>query len=102
MAIFGRLILAAAATAAVLCVAVPANASQYGDAPWCAMMNEGNGEVVWDCEYQTNEECVPHVIAGNRGFCNMNPYYRGPIAAAAPRPLHRHHHHHHYRHYRRH
>jgi hypothetical protein len=22
--------------------------------------------------------CVQEVIAGNRGFCSPNPYYRGP------------------------
>ena len=24
------------------------------------------------------EMCVQEVIAGNRGFCSPNPYYRGP------------------------
>jgi hypothetical protein len=23
--------------------------------------------------------CVQEVIAGNRGFCSPNPYYRGPV-----------------------
>ncbi len=39
------------------------------------MVEIGNGEVEWDCEYQTVEQCVPNVLAGNRGFCNNNPYY---------------------------
>jgi hypothetical protein len=44
----------------------------YGDAPWCAVINL-KGDVYWDCQYRTVEECVPNVIAGNRGFCNLNP-----------------------------
>jgi hypothetical protein len=45
----------------------------YGDAPWCAVINFGRG-VYWDCQYQTEEQCAPNVIAGNRGFCNLNPW----------------------------
>jgi len=30
---------------------------------------------------RTLEQCVSLIIAGNRGFCNPNPYYRGPEAA---------------------
>ena len=45
----------------------------FGDAPWCAVVNIGAGDVYWDCQYRTIEECVPNVIAGNRGFCNLNP-----------------------------
>ena len=29
----------------------------------------------WDCEYGSIETCRPNVIAGNRGFCQLNPYY---------------------------
>ena len=46
----------------------------FGDAPWCAVVNIGAGDVYWDCQYLTIEECVPNVIAGNRGFCNLNPW----------------------------
>ena len=56
-----------------------------GDAPWCAVINLGMGDLTWDCRFRTVEECVPNVIAGNRGFCNVNPYGPGP-AAAAPVP----------------
>ena len=45
----------------------------YGDAPWCAVINL-KGDVYWDCQYRTVEECVPTVISGNRGFCNLNPW----------------------------
>ena len=46
----------------------------YGDAPWCAVITIGSGDVYWDCQYYSVEECRPNVIAGNRGFCNLNPW----------------------------
>jgi hypothetical protein len=46
----------------------------------------------WDCRYRTVEECVPNVIAGNRGFCNLNPYGPGPSAVAVPVKRHYKHH----------
>lgn len=47
------------------------------EAPWCAVVNTGRN-VQWDCSYASMEACQPNVIAGNRGFCNPNPYYGGP------------------------
>ena len=29
----------------------------------------------WDCQYNSLEECVPNVLSGNRGFCNVNPAF---------------------------
>ena len=55
----------------------------YGDAPWCAVISLGTGQVTWECYYRTVEECRPNVLAGNRGFCNLNPYGPGPAYAAA-------------------
>jgi Protein of unknown function (DUF3551) len=52
---------------------------QAHEAPWCAVVNLGNGNVHWFCQYATIESCVPNVLAGNRGFCNQNPAYNGPI-----------------------
>jgi hypothetical protein len=46
------------------------------EAPWCAVLNMGNGDAYWDCQYYSLQECVPNVLAGNRGFCNPNPRYR--------------------------
>ena len=63
---------AGAATAAFGFNAQPSWA--FGDAPWCAVLNLGTGTVYWDCQYRTVEECVPNVLAGNRGFCNLNPW----------------------------
>ena len=60
---------AALASAAFSCH--PTNAAE---APWCAVTNTGL-DVHWDCHYQSVEQCYPAVIAGNRGFCNHNPYF---------------------------
>jgi hypothetical protein len=80
--------IASAIVASAMSFDVPAGHA-FGDAPWCALIEIGNGEVYSDCQYRTVEECVPHVLAGNRGFCNVNPYGPGPsAAAAAPRSRH--------------
>jgi hypothetical protein len=56
---------------------VPASrASTYGNAPWCAVVDQGAGNIMWECLYQTIAECRPNVLAGNRGFCQHNPYYQ--------------------------
>lgn len=62
-----------------------AHAGSFGNAPWCAVQDLGAGDVVWDCEFRTVEQCVPQVIAGNRGFCNVNPSFVPPVSAT---PLH--------------
>jgi hypothetical protein len=84
----GRLTIAVAAVAAALCLQVsPSQAQYYGDAPWCAVLEVGTGAVSWHCYYRTVEECVPNVLAGNRGSCNLNPYFvasRGPATLARP------------------
>lgn len=46
-------------------------------APWCAVIDMGTGDVHWDCHYSSIEECRPTILAGNRGFCNPNPYWIG-------------------------
>lgn len=71
-----RILMATAAVLAVISFAGrPAQA--YGDAPWCAVYNIGWGAVHWECEYWSIEACRPHILAGNRGFCNPNPRYHG-------------------------
>jgi hypothetical protein len=89
--------LAAATLAAVIAgglgFSVPAGqAGTIGNAPWCAVQNLGAGDVVWDCEFLTIQQCKPQVIAGNGGFCNMNPAW--PPYSFNPPPLHHHRHHH--------
>lgn len=68
------LILVAMAAAMLLDVRV----SQAYEGPWCAGTNRGGGTFVYNCSMRTLEECIPEVIAGNRGFCSPNPNYRGP------------------------
>jgi Protein of unknown function (DUF3551) len=81
---------AAALTAAMLGTA-PARAQSFGEAPWCAVINMGTGTVVWDCEYQSIEQCQPEVLAGNRGFCNPNPRWTPPPYGAPSRHRRKHH-----------
>jgi hypothetical protein len=86
-----RVLFAIAALLAVTSLgARPAHAR--AEKPWCAVYTLGFGSVQWDCEYDSIETCRPNVIAGNRGFCNPNPYYRAPQRRAVRR---------HYRRYRR-
>jgi len=82
-----RLLLSLAAFMAVLSVDVRPVQAQVGHAPWCAVVSLGEGAIYWDCRYRTIEECVPNVLAGNRGFCNHNPYWEPP--AVRPRAHHR-------------
>ena len=78
-----RLMLAVTAFAAAICFDIPASRAS-GDAPWCAVIDIGTGVVVWDCHYYSVEECVPNVLAGNRGFCNHNPAWYAPKTVAHP------------------
>ena len=84
-----RIVRAVAGAAALLFLVIPSSQAGYGDAPWCAVINIGAGDVYWDCQYRTFEACWPNVIAGNRGFCNVNPTY-SPAAAAPAKHYTRH------------
>jgi hypothetical protein len=82
-----RLTIVIATLAAAMCFEVPSSQAQYyGDAPWCAVENVGTGNMVWYCYYKTVQECVPNVLAGNRGFCNVNPYWTASQAPNAVTP----------------
>jgi len=50
----------------------PHAAHASGDGPWCAITQVGGGDGQWDCQYETVDECVPHILAGNRGNCSPN------------------------------
>jgi len=94
-----RVALLIAAAAALICLNVsPSHAQYFGDAPWCAVVAMGTGGVHWDCEYPTVEACVPNVLAGNRGFCGLNPYYTGVRQGTAPMMHHPRHQNHKYSH----
>jgi len=68
-----RIIFAAVALAFLMVCLQPA-AADYDEAPWCAVVGMGKG-VYWDCQYRSFEACQPNVLAGNRGWCNPNPYF---------------------------
>lgn len=87
-----RIVCAFAGAAALLFATIPSSWALSGDAPWCAVVEVGAGEVEWDCHYQTVEQCAPNVVAGNRGFCNLNPYYVPPAVRGRGKPYARHHH----------
>ena len=70
-----RILLAAAVLAGA--AALAPRPAQAAEAPWCAVVGLGPGDVYWDCQYQTFDACVPNIIGGNRGFCNENPRYTG-------------------------
>jgi hypothetical protein len=81
-----RIALPIAAFALISCADVsPSFAQTYGHAPWCAVMETGSGSYQRECEYYSVEDCAPNVIAGNRGFCQPNPYYRAAPAQYPPR-----------------
>lgn len=83
-----RILLAAGLCAAVSIAALtagPRPASAYGDAPWCAVMSLGWGDVATQCSYWSIEECLPYVLGGNRGFCERNPEFRGPLERSGRR-----------------
>ena len=74
---------AAALAAAVISFDIPAgHAAGWRENPWCAVIDYGDGGVTWECNYRTFEECYPNVLAGNKGFCNLNP--AGPGSQGAP------------------
>ena len=64
-------------TAVAVAMLFDLHASRAYQGPWCAVQNIGHA-VVYNCSMRTLEMCTQEVIAGNRGFCSPNPYYRGP------------------------
>ena len=76
--------------AVIAVVSVNARPAAAVEAPWCALISLGPGAVYEDCQYWTFEACRPTVLAGNRGFCNPNPRYVGPVPGTK-KTRHRHH-----------
>jgi len=66
---------AAGLAVALLSLATPAHAATWGHAKWCAVTNDGGDRLSWECVFDTAEECQPFILAGNRGFCALNPYW---------------------------
>jgi hypothetical protein len=65
-----RMIFVAVVTLAV--VVFDLQPAKAYEAPWCAVTKDGDH---WDCQYRSSEDCRPNVVAGNRGWCNPNPYF---------------------------
>jgi hypothetical protein len=78
--------LVVAAVAAFGLQGLPSQAQPRPEAPWCAVVNMGTGDIHWDCQYATFQDCVPNVLAGNRGFCNVNPYWQAQHPGQVPPP----------------
>lgn len=77
---------------AIAAVSFDARGARAAEGPWCANINLGTGNVYEDCEYYSFEACRPVILAGNRGFCNLNPRWVGPAprrscASKASRPV---------------
>jgi hypothetical protein len=68
----------AIAALVIAAVSFNAGASRAAEGPWCANINIGTGNVYEDCQYWSVEACRANVLAGNRGFCNLNPRWAGP------------------------
>jgi hypothetical protein len=71
---FAAAALAAAVAAAFFCAATLGRAATWGHAKWCAVTNDG-GTLMWECVFDTADECQPFILAGNRGYCSLNPYW---------------------------
>ena len=70
-----RIIFAVAAVCTFGSLAFGLQPAKAKEAPWCAVTSGGEGDMHWDCQYRSIEECRPNVLAGNRGWCNPNPYF---------------------------
>ncbi len=76
--------LAIPAALAMLMSPTGASAQFYGPGRWCAVVAKGEGHAVWDCSYASVEQCRPNVIAGDRGFCNLNPSFASSEPSYGP------------------
>ena len=77
-----RSTLACAVLAAAVLFGVSAAQAYTGKGPWCAVVNTGFNSLSEDCSFGSFEACRGQVIAGNRGFCNPNSRYTGPMEPA--------------------
>jgi Protein of unknown function (DUF3551) len=66
------------AAAVIAFLSADARPVHAAEGPWCANISLGTGSVYEDCQYSSFEACRPNVLAGNRGFCNVNPRWAGP------------------------
>jgi len=62
--------LAVTVSAATLYFNIPVSRA-FADAPWCAVTDGGTGNMYWDCQYRSIEECRPNVLVWNIGFLRL-------------------------------
>jgi hypothetical protein len=63
------------AAAALAMATMPSHAATWGHAKWCAVTDNGAGDISWECVYDSAAECQPFIVGGSRGFCALNPYW---------------------------
>jgi hypothetical protein len=65
------------AAAALASVSFSLGHAEGAEAPWCAVISLGTGDVHYDCQYNSFDDCYRRgsILAGNRGFCSPSPYY---------------------------
>ena len=73
------------AIAAIIGATLPATGSSPvpGEGPWCALVASGRS-VKQTCHFKDFESCRAEIQGGNRGFCNHNPRWTGPVADGQP------------------
>jgi hypothetical protein len=79
------LIAGALAAAAVLGNAPPAEAQvpRY-EAPWCAVIPQGEDGVSERCDMRSFEMCRQEILGENSAYCIQNPHYKGASQRSAP------------------
>ena len=78
-AVMGIMLIVMAVAAGTL---LDPRASQAREGPWCALSEIGGNAMYENCNIPTFELCVQEVIAGNRGFCILNPRWQAPRPTA--------------------
>ncbi len=73
-----RMLVAAAAAAAFSLLAP--SASHAIEYPWCAQYGGPHGDGGRNCGFTTFAQCMA-TVSGIGGFCERNPFYRGPERA---------------------
>jgi hypothetical protein len=65
------------AAAALTSVSFSPGHAEGAEAPWCAVISLGTGDVHYDCQCNSFDDCYRRgsILAGNRGFCSPSPYY---------------------------
>jgi hypothetical protein len=57
--------------------------------PWCAIYGGGGNGGATNCGFSTFQQCMEDV-SGIGGFCQLNDWYKPPLAAPSRHKLHKH------------